>query len=827
VSAEESAEDPGPRERAPLLLLTSAALLSAAGLAFEVLVMRLLSIVSWHHFAYMVISLALLGFAASGTFLSLFGSALRPRFAVAYLANATLFSVTTFASFALGQRLPFNPLELVWEPRQTLWLLALYLVLSVPFFCLANAIGLVLHRFPAHVHRTYRADLLGAGIGAAGVVALLSLFHPTVCLELLSSAGLVAAGVAACDDRLGRRWSLASGMVALGVLVPLLLPGSWSELRISQFKGLSAALRVPGATVVAETSGPMGLLTVVASPTVPLRHAPGLSLAFPGRLPEQLGVFVDGDSLSTVDRIEASGTLPEYLDYLTTALPYHLLDRPAVLVVGAGGGTEVASAAAHGARRVDAVEANHQMARLVEERLAEYGGGLYRRPEIRLEVAEARSFMARERRRWDLIQVALVDSFSAAAAGVHASSESTLYTVEAVASMLDRLEAGGMIAFTRWVELPPRGNPKLFATAVEALERRGVTEPGAHLAWIRSWNTATLLVAREPLGREQIAAVRRFADERSFDLAWYPGMDEREANRYNVLPEPYFHRAARALAGPEKESYLERYKFHIAPATDQRPYFFRFFEWQTLPELLELRGRGGTPLIQWSYLIVVATLAQATVAGVVLVLLPLWLRRRSSLRREGAGRVALFFLVLGLAFLFVEIAMIHHLTLFLGHPLYSVAVVLGSFLLFAGLGSGASQQVVQAASRWRRVPESLRRRAVGLPAAGAALLTIGDLVILPHLVAAGMGLPAPARILTAILVLAPLAFLMGMPFPLGLARVGARSPDWVPWAWGINGAASVVSAVLAVLLAMHLGFSAVLAIAAALYLGAAALLPRL
>ncbi|HVS62663.1 MAG TPA: SAM-dependent methyltransferase [Thermoanaerobaculia bacterium] len=821
------AEAPAGSPAPALPLLLSVLLLSASGLAFEVLVMRLLSIVSWHHFAYMVISLALLGFGASGTFLSLLRDRLRARFAIAYLTNATLFGLTAFAGFAIGQRLPFNPLELAWDPRQVLWLTTLYLLLAVPFFCLANAIGLALDRFPTRIHQIYRADLLGAGLGAAAAIGLLFLLHPVTCLELVTGLGPIGAGLAAWDPGLGRRRRLGTALVGVGLLLPLLLPAGWSELRISQFKGLAAALRVPEAEIVAEESGPMGLLTVVASPAIPFRHAPGLSLAFPGSLPEQLGVFTDADSLSAMDRLPPSGELPGYLDYLTTALPYHLLERPSVLVVGAGGGAEVSSALAHGARRIDAVEANPAMAALVTGPFDEHLGGLFRRDRVTLEVAEARSFMAAEERRWDLIQISLVDSFSAAAAGSHATSESTLYTIEALAGMLERLETGGMVALTRWLNLPPRDTLKLFATAVLALERSGVIETGRHLAWIRSWNTATLLVGNEPFTPGQIEALREFAEARSFDLAWYPGMREEEANLYNVLPEPYLHQAARALLGPERASYLDRYKFYITPATDQRPYFFRFFEWETLPELLELRGRGGTPLIQWSYLIVAATLLQAVLAAAVLILLPLLVTRRSGLREPGVLRVALLFLALGLAFLFVEIAMIHHLSLFLGHPLYSVAVVLGTFLVFAGLGSGASPATADWLGSRKRLPESIRSRARGLPAAAATLVTLLYLLALPPLLDAGMGLPDPARILLAVVLLAPLAFLMGMPFPLGLARAGARNPDWVPWAWGVNGAASVLSAVLAALLAMHLGFSAVLGIAALLYLAVAALLSGL
>ncbi|MDX1630994.1 MAG: SAM-dependent methyltransferase [Thermoanaerobaculia bacterium] len=809
------------------LLLLSIGLLSGTSLAFEILVMRLLSIVQWHHFAYMVISLALLGFGASGTFLSLFRDHLRERFTAVYLVNAVLFGSTLVAVFAVAQRLPFNPLQLVWEPRQTLYLSTLYLLLTIPFFCVANAIGLALDRFSDRIHRIYRADLIGAGLGAVLVIGLLFLVPPVLCLRILSGLGLVGAALAAWSPHLGSRKRLGGILLTAGVLLPFLIPSGWTELRISQFKALRQALNRPEAEIVARESGPMGLLTAVRSPEIPFRQAPGLSLEFPGTLPEQIGVFTDGGSLSVINRHDPATEPPRFLDYLTSALPYHLLDRPSVLVVGPGGGTEILSALAHGGRRIDAVEANPQMVELVGHRFDEFSGRLYRQPEVELHVAEARGFMARSEGSWDLIQIALIDSFASASSGVHASSENTLYTVESLAEMLDHLEPGGILALTRWVHLPLRDNLKLFATAVEALEARGEDRPERRLAWIRTWNTATLLVKAEPFGAGELETIRSFSHERSFDLAYLPGMREGEANRFNLLEEPAFFRGATALLGPDSASFLERYKFHVAPATDQKPYFSRFFKWKTLPELLRLRGRGGTPLIQWSYLVVVATAVQAAGAGILLILLPLLLSRAEATRAPGTGRMATFFLTLGLAFLFVEISMIHHLTLFLGHPLYSVAVVLGSFLLFAGLGSGASQALTERLRDWDPLPGSLRRRAVALPVAGTALLALLYLPALPWVIDRWIGLPDPLRIPIAILLLGPLAFLMGMPFPLGLARAGSRHPEWIPWAWGINGWASVVSAVLATLLAMHLGFSAVLGIAAVLYLLAAALLLRI
>jgi hypothetical protein len=311
--------------------------------------------------------------------------------------------------------------------------------------------------------------------------------------------------------------------------------------------------------------------------------------------------------------------------------------------------------------------------------------------------------------------------------------------------------------------------------------------------------------------------MRRFCEQRSFDVSYYPGIRATEVNRFNVMAEPQLYLAAQALLGPQRERFLAAYKFNLEPATDDRPYFFRFFTWRALPEIVALYGRGGVPLLDTGYLILVATLVQAIAASLVLILLPLgFLQRRgaSTPARLQRARVLVYFSALGLAFLFLEIAFIQKFILFLHHPLYAVAVVLTAFLLFAGAGSLYSQRLAQQGA------------SVTLPVIAIAILSVVYLLALDSLFAPLAGLPDGARILVAVVLIAPLAFFMGMPFPLGVSRVAALSPELIPWSWGINGCASVISAVLATLLAMHFGFSIVVLAAVALYSIAAVSLPR-
>jgi len=808
------------------------AVVSAAILAYEVLLMRLFSIIQWHHFAYMIISIALLGFGASGTFLALVQERLVRRFAAAFATMAALFGITVVASFALAERLPFNPLAIVWEPRQFLYLCASYALLILPFFFGGACIGLAFAHRQGEIGRIYAYDLIGAGVGALGIVALLFVLFPSTALRAVAALGLLAAALAALQLQGWRGRSSALTLIAAALGTALWLPHAWTELQISQYKGLSKALDVPDAEIVERRTSPLGLLSVVESPTIPFRHAPGLSLNATTEPPPQLGVFTDGDSLSVITKFDGDLAPLAYLDQTTSALPYHLLDRPKTLILGAGGGADVLQALYLDARRVDAVEVDPNFIDLVADEFADFAGHLYERPDVDVRLAEARSFVASTDESYDLIQLPLLDSFGAAASGTHSLHESYIYTTQAFADYLEVLRPGGMLAITRWLKLPPRDALKLFATAITALERAGVADPGSRLALIRSWRTTTLLVKNGALTPEEIAAVRTFATERSFDLAFHPAITADEANRYNILDRPYLFEGTNALAGPTRADYLERYKFAIAPATDDRPYFFDFFKWRALPELMALRAQGTAAMLDWGYLVLIGTLAQAAVMSFVLILLPLWLRRRRFGGDAPRGRIAFYFLALGLAFLFIEIAFIQRFILFLGHPLYAVAVVLAGFLVFAGLGSAVAQSLAEFArgssaghGRLERL-QALATRVGPLELAVGmiALIAIVYLFALPPVFAALIALPDLVKVAISLALIAPLAFFMGMPFPLGLAHVAGRSADLVPWAWGINGCASVLSAILAAILSIHFGFGAVVALAVLLYLAAAAAL---
>jgi spermidine synthase len=787
---------------------------SASVLAYEILLMRLLSISLWYHFAYMVISLALLGFGASGSFLFLLSRRVYRNMDAWLVILAGAASLSFPLAFSLTQQIGLDPLQLVWQNKEWVRMFATYLVMAVPFLLSGGIVGIILSAAGRDVPRLYAADLLGAGFGCMAIVPALYLGPPWALLPLLS--GLVLAGAGWCCVRTAwcRKGILVlpvSGTLILACYV--LLP---PVPQIHHTKALPMTMAFPDARVEAEREGPLGLIHVVGSSLI--REVPGLSLNYgldgkgqEGILPQQKAIFSDGDAVSTISRFKGDLNELEHLDFTTMALPYHVRHPKKVLVIGAGGGTDVLLSLRHSALKIVALEANPQVAELMTGPFAGFSGHLYSRPEVKLLIREARQFLHETEERFDLIQLSLLDSFGGSAAGLYSAAESYLYTTEAFALYLSRLSDSGILTVTRWLKLPPRDSLRVFSTAVSALRETGISEkPEEHIVFIRSWKTSTILVSRTPFTSREIERITVFSDRRSFDVDYYAGIKEDMANRYDVLKEAYYFKGATSLAGPEAETFLEDYVFDVSPATDDRPYFSHFFRWDKALALLRQLRRESLPFVEIGYILVIATLVQAVIAGGALILLPLFFFRRARVRAQGglsAQEVLgtlFYFGSIGFAFMFLEMALLPKYILLLSHPIYSTAVVLGAVLVFAGCGS-LTVRHVKSKSLW-----------VAVTCVCAWVLVQAFLE--ERLFAWALGWTFGGRLALTVVMVGALSFFLGWPFPIGLREISGRFPSLVPWAWGINGCASVVGAVLGKMISMSAGLRMTMLVAALLYL---------
>ena len=793
---------------------------SASVLAYEILLMRLLSISQWHHFAYMAISMALLGFGAAGSLLFLFYNRIRRNLEEWLVGLSGAAAISFSLAFSLSQRVGLDPLQLVWQPDQWLKMFLTYLIMSVPFILAGGIIGIILTGAGEQAHRMYGVDLLGAGFGALAIVPILYLGSPW---NILSALGyIMLLGASWCCFRIRHRKAGAMILLISAGIIAIVYIALPPVPKIHDTKALPMTLSFPDARIESKTTGPLGVIHVVGSSLI--RHVPGMSLNFgldsKGQvvdLPKQKAIFVDGDALSPIAKFTGDLDELDYLDFTTMALPYHVKHPKRVLVIGAGGGSDVLLGLLHHTPRIVALEANQQIADLMQRQFADFSGHLYSRSDVNFKVREARQFLHSTEERFDLIQLSLLDSFVTSAGGLHSTAESYLYTKEALELYLSRLTDSGMLAITRWLKLPARDSLRIIATALSALKQMHLSDhPEEHLLFIRSWKTSTILVSKTPFTPDEIVHATKFCNDRSFDLGYYTGMKDEQANRYDVHKSPDYFIGASALCGPEAESFLSNYVFDISATTDDRPYFSHFFRWDKAAFLFQQLRREWLPIIELGYVFILATLVRAALASAVLILLPLVFLPRiykgpdrigSTLRPGEVLGTLVYFWLIGIAFMFLEMALLSKYTLLLSHPVYSVSVVLSTVLIFAGCGS-LSVRRFQAMGHWF----------LWIPVVVISLWVLFHVMAGDRLFNWALSWPFGSRLALAFLLLSILSFFLGWPFPSGLRVMAKKFPGLVPWAWGINGCASVIGAVLGKCLAVSIGFKLLMLSACALYL---------
>jgi hypothetical protein len=775
-------------------LIIAVGLLSAALIAFQLVLMQFLSIVQWHHFAYMVISVALLGFGASGTFLALFREWMLKRtergLPLLMILCGAAMALVVEVSQSSGVR--FDSYLLFVEKGQIGRLVSTYLTLFLPFFLGALAVGIVFVRNVDQIGKFYASNLLGSGLGGLSAVVLLWMFVPQ---ELPAVVALlpVLSGLLMMTAQ-NRRTLLFAGTVALTLSASVF--HSPSQLQLSDYKALKRTLNLPDAEIVFERISPYGLLQIVSSPA--LRSAPGLSLAYQGPLANRDVVFNNADWFGPVFSAQRNDTA-QVLRYTTFALPYAMHQRDRVLVLQARTGMFVAQAIEQDASKIVAVEAHNVAISALKQERVSSTDSLFFHPAVSVYTVDPRTFLQSDTTRYDLIVLPTLDAFGGTS-GVYALQEQYLLTKEAFREIWNKLTPSGVVCITSWMDYPLRNPLRALATLVETLADEGIAQPHEHIAAVRSWGMVTFVLKRSPLSAEEIRNIRDFCNLMMFDPVLLPDIDSLERNRFNLLQDTTFFSLVDGIVSERRKSIYTDYDFNLTPSTDDRPYFSQFLKWGSIPRMKEFFGEYAFPFLELGSLIIAVTLVQITVVAVLLILLPLF---KKKMMREGRWRVILLFGGLGLGYMFVEMVLMQRFILFLGHPIYATAAVISAMLACSGVGSWVSS----------RLATSL----LGRTAFVVALAILVYAVSITPILHCAISFPLWSKVVLTCLLIAPPAFVMGMPFPLGLRQVSAQHEDVVPWAWGINGCMSVIAAPLAVLLAVEIGFSMVMISAAACY----------
>ena len=760
-------------------------LVAFATLLLELTVIRVLSFTIWYHFAYVVISTALLGYAAAGSLLAVWPQVGRSNLGSTLARACLLAGVTAVGVLLMLAWVPLHPMELSTVPSQK-WVFFLYQVaVTVPFFFSGFVVSLAMRTAAEHVDRLYFWDLVGGGFACVLAVALMNSLTPPGAVLLGASAFAFAALV------FSRRGSERVVSLVVAAIILCGVPFA-SELPfpLARSKHMALAMEKQAMVPIFTKWTALFRTDVVERTDESPPHVNhdnwGMSKSAPADDQPPWGFVMHDGTAGTGIYDLRDGEL-RYLDSHILKFPYLIIPaKPDVLVIGVGGGRDVFAAMQLGAQSVTGVELDPVTIDLIEDNFSEREAGFFTSANVELVPGEGRHFAKRTDKRFNLIQITGVDTLSAQSSGAYVLAENYLYTVEAFGEYFNLLKADGLLSITTGQLLfrAPQAAGRFISVAREALREIGVTDPTRHIAVVGTHTLlADVLIQPKPFSDEQIRVLKAEAARLNFPILVLPDGSGKPVYQDLVSKE-----------GADREALLESMTYQVGPVWDDSPFFFMFFRWADAWSSSPNSPNHTSELGQQVLLFLLVSLSGL---GAVFVLGPLFVLRRRGIAgtgREGVG-ILLYFLALGLGFMLFEISLIQRFILFLGYPTYSLTVVLFTILTCLGLGSFFS-------ARWvGREPQVLPVAFLVLCGLAAfymfGLGGVQDLFLASTLA---------VRVGVSIVVLAPLGFVLGMFLPLGIRRAVEIHEDLVPWAWAVNGCASVTGTVLTVVLAMSYGF---------------------
>jgi spermidine synthase len=773
----------GRTDRVPLSLLLAVGCLSAAILVVELTLTRVFSVTMFYHFAFLAISIAMFGLSASSVFIYV-TPRLHPPEGVGKQLQiyAALFWVVATVSAILLLRMR---MRLDYSVANAFRMVGIYLLAAAPFMAGGAGLALAVSRLHDDIGRVYAADLFGAAGGCLLLIPVLDAIGAPGALLLAAGLGALASLLFAVSN--GRVGKGATWVPPAGAVVALAVQLWHPWLDVYGAKGHE------NAPLLFSKWNSFSRIAVYDQP-----HADwGLSDTYKGPLPQSH--YMDIDASASTPILEVSGGVSSlnHLRYELTALAYTIKPGAHVLVIGPGGGRDLWTALVHGARRVEGVEVNPIIVRdVMQGQFREYSGDIYGAPGVSVEADDGRSYVSRSTVRYDLIQASLVDTWAATTAGAFAMTENNLYTAEAFESYFAHLQPDGVLTVTRWYA----DGLRLLSLLHAAGQRLGWPGIADRVFIGRNGLLATFVFKKSPLTDDEIDRLRQRCRELNFTVIYSP------VSPSNPTPSPRdaYTRLA-TTPYPNLPTFYRTFAWDISPSTDDRPFFFQPNKPGTPLKFQFDRSilfGNGTEVLSGLLLISVVLLA-------LFVFVPLaWLSPEPVVWRELPLAPLAYFACLGAGFMFVEMGLMQRFVLLLGHPVYSLSVILFTLLLGGGLGSALS----------RRLGSPARTLAIAIPA--IIVVSLAYSWMLPSLFASWVAWARPLRIMVSVAYLFPLGLLLGMPLPSGIRVIGERRPGVLAWAWGVNGAMSVLGATLAIHVAMSSGFARVATYGAIIYAGA-------
>ena len=760
------------------MLYTALALTTLATLLLELSLTRIFSVVFYYHFAFLAISIALFGLGVGGVLSYVVAS--RPGSLFRKLGRVSLINsmlVLLALLFVLTRGADVTTFDLG----------VIYFATALPFLGSGIIVSLVISEGIERVDRIYFFDLLGAAGGCLALVLLLNTFGGPNTVMAVSV--LFAAAAAVWFNLAGvKSGRIVSVFVGLVFTVMVIGNMRYHLLEVRYAKGQKLS---PEHFTKWNSISRIGMA----------RLADGVEM-----------IFIDADASTAVANFDFDHLSPKdrnFLEHQAPSIPYNLRPGAKTLVIGPGGGWDVSRALSSGSHDVTGIEINPIIGTDIMRKMPQLSHGLYLRPDVHINIEDGRSFVRRSPEKYQVIQATLVDTWASTAAGAFALSENNLYTTEAFRDYLSHLTDDGLLTFTRWGFDPPRESLRLVSLAIAALGDLGEHDPARHVLAGRLGTQAqvsgfgaldTVIISRKPLSDADVVRAREAFRAAGMSVLYVPG--DAAVNEFGRL-----------LLAKDPTEYERGYQFDITPVNDNRPFFFYTVQPRDIAAYLLRSGGAADAKVNIALPKLFAALVVSVIAVAIILLLPPILLGAKLPRERSVRSFLIYFLAIGAGYILIEVALIQKFVLFLGHPTYALTVVIFSMLVSSGIGSFES----------RKLTGDRNNRLVAVLAVAAVLVGVLAAIVQPVLTA-GVGLPWMEKVIATVLMIAPVGFVMGIPFPTGLRLLEKRHEPSVRWAWSLNAAASVLGSVGALVLALYVGLVQTMLIGGGLYLCAMAVI---
>lgn len=773
------------------MLIPAVFIMSLSSLAFEVLLTRAFSISQWNHLSFMVISIALFGFAASGTFLGVLDTRKKGwerRLSTPGAVNLLLilYAVSASGSFTALNIIPLDYFRLPVEPLQTLYLFTAYLLLSIPFFFAGLITSIAYAAVPGKTGLVYFAAMTGSACGALLPIPLLEAAGEGKLVIAVSLLPLMLVFKGFLTRLRKTHFShlvsiTASALVLLAGVFFLIKGEDFINPAPSPYKTLGQLQKFPDFETIRRINGLRGRTDRVKSRFI--RSAPGMSLKYAGNLPTQQAILKDGDTpFILYEHSGAPGFGRE--PFPRFSLPfcgYTLAGSPEkILVIAYSGGTCIPAALTSGAGDISVILPNPDMAGMVRS--------FYHIPVI---ADEPRGVLSKNRKKFDVIQI---ENFGASIPGAAALNQEYGFTAEAFKLYTDHLSDTGIIIISRRLLLPPSDTLRMWATSYESLKSSGFDNPHEHIAVLRNWDSFVLLISKQPFNLKNILTV---TEALNFDIVYAPGAGRKLANRFNIYDAPYYFDETARLAAAYKTrtatDYFSSSLVSVSPQSDNRPFPEKFLKWKNLYKFYRSTGGRIYSMLMSGEIVIAVVFAEALIVSFFLLALPL--AAIPAKEKKPPLHHTVYFLALGAGFMLAELFFIKKFVLITGDPVISFIISVSGILVFSGLGGYISGKI------------HYRGLLYCLPAIVVTFAII--LLFIDSAISSILKFGAARRYFSALLIMLPPGVLMGIPFGLYM-RCILNSPAQRAYAWAANGAASVLAAIAAAQVAVSFGINAIM-----------------